>query len=41
MKKAIPAMVIVVSIMLSACSTYTCPTYSKAPQKKAVKETRI
>ena len=41
MKKLVVLLVLVVSIMVSACSTYSCPTYSVAPQKKVVKESKI
>jgi hypothetical protein len=34
MKKSV-ALLILVGLMATACSQYTCPTYSKAPQKKA------
>lgn len=33
MKKSI-ALLILVGMMATACSQYTCPSYSKAPQKK-------
>ncbi|HWA35508.1 MAG TPA: hypothetical protein VG737_15310 [Cyclobacteriaceae bacterium] len=35
MKKAVALVVIAASILLSACSQYTCPTYSKAAPAKA------
>ncbi len=41
MKKSVAVLILVVAVMLSACSTYTCPTYSKAPAPKAQKETKI
>ncbi len=41
MKKSIAILILVVAVMVSACSTYTCPTYSKAPAQKTSKETRI
>jgi hypothetical protein len=41
MKKSVVLLVLVVSMIVSACATYTCPTYSKAPQNKTVKESRI
>lgn len=34
-------MVVAVALFVSACSSYTCPTYSKAPQTKEVKPTKI
>ena len=40
MKKAVTMMVLAAAILLTSCSTYTCPTYSKVPQK-VIKETRI
>jgi len=39
MKKVLALVVLVA--MVSACSSYTCPTYSKKEVKKEVKETRI
>ena len=41
MKKTVALVVLVASIVLTSCSSYTCPTYSKAPQKVAAKETKI
>ncbi|MFN5431601.1 MAG: hypothetical protein ACK498_12760 [Cyclobacteriaceae bacterium] len=41
MKKSTLLMVVVVTLFVSACSSYTCPTYSKAPQTKEVKPSRI
>jgi PBP1b-binding outer membrane lipoprotein LpoB len=35
MKKASILVVLAAAVVLSSCSTYTCPTYSKAPQEKA------
>ncbi len=34
MKKALTIIVLLSTLVLSACSTYTCPTYSKAPVKQ-------
>jgi len=33
--------VVVAAMLVSACSSYTCPTYSKAHQTKEVKPSRI
>jgi len=42
MKKSVAVLMLVVTMMVSACSTYTCPTYSHAaPIAKAEKETRF
>jgi len=41
MKKAIILAVLAAAFILTSCSSYTCPTYSKAPQKKEVKENRL
>ena len=41
MKKTVALVVLAASIVLTSCSSYTCPTYSKAPQKVAAKETKI
>ena len=41
MKKTVALVVLAASIMLTSCSSYTCPTYSKAPQKVAAKESKI
>jgi hypothetical protein len=41
MKKSVAVLILVVLVMISACSTYTCPTYAKAPFHKVQKETRI
>ncbi len=40
MKKSVLLLILAGALMVSACSTYTCPTYSKAPAHKAAKETR-
>jgi len=40
MKKSI-AILALVAVAISACSQYTCPTYSKTPAQKTVKESRI
>jgi hypothetical protein len=40
MKKSV-ALIILLGILFASCSQYTCPTYSKAPQKNAVKGARI
>jgi hypothetical protein len=40
MKKAIILLVLVSAVVLTSCSSYSCPTYSKAPQK-ASSESRI
>jgi hypothetical protein len=39
MKKALALVVLVA--LVSSCSSYTCPTYSKKEVKKEVKESRI
>lgn len=39
MKKSVLVLIAVVMLMASACSQYTCPTYSKAHDVK--KETKI
>ena len=41
MKKAIVMFLLAGSVLSSSCGYYTCPTYSKAAPKKAVKEIRI
>ena len=41
MKKTVALVVLAASIVLTSCSSYTCPTYSKAPQKVAAKESKI
>jgi len=41
MKKSVALLILVASVVMSSCSSYTCPTYSKAPQKALKKETRI
>lgn len=42
MKKTLLALIILAAFMLASCASYTCPTYSKAPQAKPVsKETKI
>ncbi len=41
MKKSVVVLILVVAVLASACSTYMCPTYSKAPVQKPVKETKI
>ena len=42
MKKSIAvALVLAVVTLVSSCSTYTCPTYMKAPQQKKVHEEKI
>ncbi|MFM9838429.1 MAG: hypothetical protein ACKVOQ_09210 [Cyclobacteriaceae bacterium] len=41
MKKSVALLILVAMVTVSACSSYTCPTYSKAPQKTAVKGSRI
>ncbi|CAN5412431.1 hypothetical protein BH09BAC3_BH09BAC3_05080 [soil metagenome] len=41
MKKTATLVILAAAIVLSSCSSYTCPTYSKAPQKKEVKENRL
>ncbi len=41
MKKSMAVLILVVAVIVSACSTYTCPTYSKAPVSAAHKETKI
>jgi PBP1b-binding outer membrane lipoprotein LpoB len=40
MKKSF-AILALVAMVISACSQYTCPTYSKAPAQKTGKESRI
>lgn len=40
MKKSI-VILIAVAMTLASCSVYTCPTYSKAPQKKTSAEVKI
>lgn len=39
MKKSVLVLIAVVMLLASACSQYTCPTYSKAPETK--KDSRI
>ncbi|WHZ07633.1 MAG: hypothetical protein OJF59_001386 [Cytophagales bacterium] len=39
MKKSILVLIVAVMLVASACSQYTCPTYSKAAEAK--KEIRI
>ena len=41
MKKAVTLMVLAAAIVLSSCSSYTCPTYSKALQKMDVNKAKI
>jgi PBP1b-binding outer membrane lipoprotein LpoB len=41
MKKAVGLVALALAIFLTSCSVYTCPTYSKTVQKKAVKEIRM
>ena len=41
MKKSVVLLLLVVALMVSACSTYTCPTYSKAPAAKSTPNTKI
>jgi outer membrane protein assembly factor BamE (lipoprotein component of BamABCDE complex) len=36
MKKAV-LLVILAAGVLTSCSTYTCPTYAKAPQQQGVR----
>jgi len=40
MKKSL-AILALVAMTISACSQYTCPTYSKTPVQKTEKGTRI
>ncbi|MFN7494918.1 MAG: hypothetical protein ACK5RG_18490 [Cyclobacteriaceae bacterium] len=40
MKKSI-VLILVVAALATACSQYTCPTYSKAPEAKPAKTNRI
>jgi PBP1b-binding outer membrane lipoprotein LpoB len=30
MKKSVVVLILAISVLVSACSTYTCPTYSQA-----------
>ncbi|WP_262485791.1 hypothetical protein [Chryseolinea serpens] len=42
MRKSIVVLILAASVMLAACSEYTCPTYSKAPAKtNSAKQTRL
>jgi len=41
MKKAVTLVVLATAIVLSSCTSYTCPTYSKAPQKMGVNKSKI
>lgn len=41
MKKIITLVIVASAILFSSCASYTCPTYSKAPQKPVTKESRI
>ena len=41
MKKSVVLIVLALSMLASACASYTCPTYSKVPAPKAVKEARV
>ncbi len=35
MKKALTIVLLAGTVLVTACSQYTCPTYSKAPEKAA------
>jgi hypothetical protein len=39
MKKVLA--IVVIAEIVSSCSTYTCPTYSKKEEKKSVAEKKI
>lgn len=41
MKKLVVAALISAVVVLASCSTYTCPTYSKAPKAKTHGEAKI
>jgi len=41
MKKSVLVLILAVAVMSSACSIYTCPTYSQSPSHKALKETKF
>jgi len=41
MKNLIYAILLLVMIGLASCSSYTCPTYSKAPATKADHSAKI
>ncbi|WP_255534554.1 hypothetical protein [Chryseolinea lacunae] len=42
MKKSVAVLILAATVMLAACSEYTCPTYTKAPAKTTtVKQNRI
>lgn len=41
MKKSVLAIVVLAAFTLGACASYTCPTYSKAPNAQPVKQTKI
>ena len=41
MKKTLTLVLLAASILLTSCSSYTCPTYSKATQKTVAKEIKL
>lgn len=40
-KGSVVVLILAVVALISSCSTYTCATYAKEPQKKAPKEAKI